>query len=43
MAKFGTYVLENGPTAAELEADKSIVQSENANKATAWEMIIPCW
>lgn len=41
MAKFETYVLENGPTAAELEADKSIVQSENANKATAWEMIIP--
>ena len=41
MAKFETYALENGPTAAELEADKSIVQSENANKATAWEMIIP--
>ena len=41
MAKFETYALENGPTAAELEADKSIVQSENASKATAWEMIIP--
>ncbi|MFR7892858.1 MAG: Na+/H+ antiporter NhaC family protein [Dysosmobacter sp.] len=43
MAKFEAYVLENGPTTAELEADKSIVQSENASKATAWEMIIPCW
>ena len=41
MAKFEAYVLENGPTTAELEADKSIVQSENASKATAWEMIIP--
>ena len=36
MAKFETYALENGPTAAELEADKSIVQSENANKATPY-------
>lgn len=41
MAKAEAYALENGPTPAELESDKAIVEVENANKSNAWMMILP--